>query len=137
MSGINGTTILFKLGTKLVAGQTSANYDESVDVIETTSKLSVERWKTKIGGEISGSGSVECIVDPNDTTNATYAEVLAAVRARELVDFSIGGTATGDKFQTGKCILTSISNAYPQNDKVTFSLSFETSGKITEGTVPA
>ena len=135
MSGVNGTLALLKIGSKYVSGQLGGSLDESVDIIEVTDKFSPERAKEKMGGEINGTGSIECQINPADTTNASYAEVKATMRARELVDFAFGDTTVGATYETGKLIISGISKAIPQNDRITFTLNFETSGPISTATV--
>lgn len=135
MSGVNGTLALLKIGSKYVSGQLGGSLDESVDIIEVTDKFSPERAKEKMGGEISGTGSIECQINPSDTTNATYAEVKATMRARELVDFAFGEITVGSTYETGKLIISGISKAIPQNDRITFTVNFETSGPIKTETV--
>jgi predicted secreted protein len=136
MSGINGTLALLKIGSKYVTGQLGGSFDESVDIIDVTTKFSSEAAKEKIGGEIGGSGSIECAIDPSDSTNASYADVKATLRARELVAFAFGDqTTVGSTYETGNLILSGVSKAIPQNDRITFTVNFETSGPITTATV--
>jgi TP901-1 family phage major tail protein len=136
---VNGTKILIKLnlgGTeKLLAGQMSATHDVTVDAIETTHKLSTGGAKTYIAGEHTITYKVDCVVDPNDTTNATYSDVYAALKAKAEVDYTYGGITTGDKKYSGKAIITGLSQSAPQNDKVTFSIDLQVTGDETEGTV--
>ena len=135
MGGINGTLMLMKIGAKYLAGQQSASLDESVDEIEVTTKFSSDRAKEFFGGEISATGSVECIVDPDDSTNATYEETKITMRSRELVSFTIGGTEAGDDYEYGSLLITGMSKAMPQNDKVTFTLNYRVSGAVKSDTV--
>lgn len=134
-TGVNGTSILMKIGTKLLAGQISASIDEAIDIIETTSKLSASRAKTHIGGEYGATLSVECSVDPTDVANADYWETRTTMIAREKVAFTLGGVNAGDKYLTGYLIISRLSPSYPQNDRVTFSLDATIVGLPTQGTV--
>lgn len=134
-TGLNGSDVLLKIGAKFIGGQTGSSLDETVDIIETTTKFSTGKAKTKMGGEYSFTLSVDCSVNPDDATNATYEETRATMLARELVTFIIGGTEVGDKYITGSCIISGMSASHPQNDRVTFSVSIEGSGLPTTGTV--
>ena len=140
MAGIvNGSKILIKLkfssGDKLLAGQMSASHDITVDTIETTHKQSTAGAKTFIAGEHTITYKVDCVVDPNDTTGASYSDVYAALKAKAEVDYTYGGITTGDKKYSGKAIITGLSQSAPQNDKVTFSIDLQVTGDETEGTV--
>ena len=140
MAGIvNGSKILIKLKIsneeKLLAGQMSASHDITVDTIETTHKQSTAGAKTFIAGEHTITYKVDCVVDPNDTTGASYSDVYAALKAKAEVDYTYGGITTGDKKYSGKAIITGLSQSAPQNDKVTFSIDLQVTGDETEGTV--
>jgi predicted secreted protein len=134
-TGLNGTDVLLKIGQKFISGQTSSSLDETIDIIETTTKFSANKAKTKMGGEYSATMSVDCKVDPSDSTNATYEETRTTMISREAVSFIIGGTGVGDKYITGNCIISGMSAAHPQNDATTFSVSLEITGLPTTGTV--
>ena len=134
-TGINGTSVLMKIGTKLLAGQMSTSFDEAFSTIETTNKLSANRAKTYIGDEYSAKFSIECMVNPNDATNATYEEVRLSALAREAVAFTFGGIETGDSYISGYLIIDSLSKSAPKSDKVSFTISAVITGYPTTGTV--
>ena len=134
-TGVNGTSVLMKIGAKLLAGQMSTSFDEAMSTIETTNKLSANRAKTYIGDEYSAKFSIECMVNPDDVTNATYDEVRNTALAREAVQFTFGGVQPGDKYITGNLIIDSISYAAPKSDKVSFTISAVVTGYPTPGTV--
>lgn len=140
-TGMNGSAILLKIdvsGTpKLIGGQISGSHEGSADAIETTSKLSTGGAKTYIVGEHGFTMNVECKVNPDDSTNASYSDVYTAFKAKAVLSYVYGGIVAGQKTYSGECIITGISESAPQNDVETFSLSIQTSGEETEGTVPA
>lgn len=130
MAGIDGSFALLKIGQKYVGGQLGGSLDETVDVEDITHKFSPDRSKEFLGTEISASGSIECMVDPNDSTNATYTEVKTTMRAREAVDFTFGEMINGATLEKGKLIITGISKAIPKAGKITFTLNFQVTGPI-------
>lgn len=134
-TGVNGSTILLKIGSKLLAGQLSASLDETIDLIQTTHKLTSSSAKTYIAGEYGATMSVECSVDPSDSTNTDYWEVRSTMISREPVQFTLGGIEAGDKYMSGNCVISGLSKANPQSDKVTFTLNATVTGLPTVGTV--
>lgn len=140
-TGKNGSAILLKLevtgGTKIVQGQVSGTFDGAVDTIDTTNKLTTGGAKTAIAGEHGYTISAECKIDPGDATNATYSEVFAAFKAKAIIDFYYGSTVATEKYMSGECIITGLSESAPQNDSETFSISLLVTGEVTENTVSA
>ncbi len=136
-TGVNGTAVLMKIGTKLLAGQMSTSFDESVSIIATTNKLSANRAATSIGDEYSAKFSIECMENPDDAVNATYAEVRTTFLAREAVAFTFGGLEAGDAYITGYLIIESLSKAAPKSDKVTYTISAVVTGYPITGVVGA
>ena len=138
-TGINGSAILLKIeisGTpKIVQGQVSGTHDGTVDTAETTHKLSANGAKTYIPTEHSFTISAECKVDPSDATNATYSQVYAAFKAKQIIDYSYGSTVAGQKYYSGECIITGLSESAPQSDCETFSITLQVTGDETESTV--
>lgn len=136
---VNGTKILLKLKisgtTKLLAGQLSGGHDVKVDLIETTSKLSAGGAKTYIAGEHTATYKVDCVVDPNDTANATYDDVYNVMINKQEVDYVYGGIQTGETTFTGKAIITSLSQSAQKSSTVTFSIDLQVTGLETKGTV--
>lgn len=139
MSIDSGTKILMKLkvgGTdKLLAGQINGSHDIKVDTFETTNKNTTNQAKTFIATTHTITYKVDCVVDPNDTTNAQYTDVYGAVKAKSAVDYIWGGITTGDKKYSGKAIITGLSQSAPMGDKISFSLDLLVTGDETEGTV--
>ena len=135
----NGTMILIKLKIgetdKLLAGQISGTHDLKVDTFETTNKLSANQAKTFLASQHTVTYKVDCVVDPNDSTNATYSEVYAVAKSKQAVDYIWGGIETGSKKYIGKAIITSLSQSAPMADKITFSIDLQATGDETEGTV--
>ena len=138
-TGVNGSSILLKIeingSTKLVQGQISGSHEATVDTAESTHKLSANGAKTYIPTEHGFTISAECKVDPGDATNATYSDVYAAMKAKQIIDYAYGGVAVGQKYYYGECIITGLSESAPQADVETFSITLQVTGDETEGTV--
>lgn len=138
-TGRNGSAILFKIevngSTKVVSGQISGSHEGTADVIDTTNKLSSNGAKTSILGEHGWTYTVECKVDPGDSTNASYSDVHAAFKSKAILDYTYGGVVVGAKYYSGECNITSLSESAPQNDAETFSMSVQVTGDESESTV--
>lgn len=137
--GRNGSSILLQLtigGTlKTIAGQISGSHDLTVDTVDTTHKLSANAAKTFMATEHTATMSVDCQVDPNDSTNATYSDVYAAAKAKAAIAYSYGSATVGEKYYTGSAIITGVSQSAPKADKITFTLNLQVTGDETENTV--
>ena len=62
MGKVNGSTILFKIATKLISGQTSGSFQSAMDMIETTTKQSTNGAKEFIGGELNRTFSASLVM---------------------------------------------------------------------------
>lgn len=138
-TGINGSAILLKLtvggSLKIVAGQVSGSHEATVETVETTHKLSAAGAKTYIATEHGFSISMECKIDPGDSTNADYSDVYAAMKAKTPIAYSYGSAVSGEKYYTGSGIITGLSESSPQADCETFSVTLQVTGDETENTV--
>lgn len=130
----NGSTILFKIATKLISGQTSGSFQSAMDMIETTTKQSTNGAKTFIGGELNRTFSASGCFDP-DATDWGFQDALTAQAARIPLAFVYGGIVVGDDIISGNCLISNISKDDPQNDRSTFSLDFQITGDITQAVV--
>lgn len=139
--GRNGSSILLQLtvggSLKTIAGQISGSHDLTVDTVDTTHKLSPNAAKSFIATEHTATMSVDCQVDPSDSTNATYSDVYAAAKAKAAIAYSYGSTTAGEKYYTGNAIVTGISESAPKADKITFTVSLQVTGEETENTASA
>jgi hypothetical protein len=93
-------------------------------------------WKAAIpgliGATISGSGSY----DPTNTTGPSSA-ILAVIAGGAAVTFAHfpGGSVSGQRTNTGSCIVTNFTESSAVGDKVTFSFEAQVTGTVTSGTV--
>lgn len=130
----NGSSILFKITDKLISGQTSGSFQSAMDMIETTTKQSVNGAKEFIGGELNRTFSASGCFDPA-ATDFGFFDAMETQASRVLVPFVYGGTNNGDDIYSGVVLISNISKDDPQNDRSTFSLDFQVSGDITRGVV--
>jgi|SRR3990172_9111574 len=135
---IDGKFVILKVATTAVLGQTSGGMEGTVEMLETTDKLSKDpttgiTHKTYIAGDRDGTVTVE----GNSSFEAgnwslLYNEYLTAVVPATLY---YGGTETGEKYYSQSGWLMSISRTDPQNGISTYSASFQKTGAPTESTV--
>jgi TP901-1 family phage major tail protein len=130
---IAGVDVLVKVdvaGVKtVVGGQSGATLNRSMNVIETTDKTS-NGWVTKIGGTKEWSIELEAFMVTGDAAfgaiNTAFAD-----RAEVSVEMEIGGIIFA-----GYGIISDFPLEAPQDDAVTFSITIEGSGELTETTTP-
>lgn len=137
-----GTTVLLKLGTKLVVGETSVSFKAAQTMIELSSKSSGSDAEFA-AGRITRTFSVSGIAstDPQ-TTTYTFKAALEAQASLAEVAFILteytdktGGTATtGVTKISGNCLISNVAWEVPDNDKQTFSLDIQVTGAVTVGT---
>ena len=130
----DGTVVVIKLATTLVNGLVNNNIDLSVDEIDVTTKDSVGN-KEYIAGEFSGTLGMDGKLDEADAN--TFSELLTTMKTKAAVAFIYGDVAAGSQVHSGSCIITSLSQAGPQNGARTFACGMRITGAVTEGTVAA
>lgn len=122
-----GMDILIKLGAQVLGGQRSASVEMSSETIDTTNKTS-GAWTSKMTG--LKSWTVDCdgvfFVDDEGYKAAINAFMNGTAVTVELADSS---KSVG---YTGEAIITSISVDAPYEDVMTYSVSFEGNGALTE-----
>lgn len=135
---IDGKYVLLQVGATVVLGQTGGSLDYSVDMLETTDKLSKDpvtgiTHKTYIAGDRDGT----ITIDGNQKDESDGWPLLYNLYNTQVVPASIryGGTEPGQKFYTQDGWLTSISRTDPRNGISTYSATFQKTGPATESTV--
>jgi TP901-1 family phage major tail protein len=141
MSVLNGTDLILMVdtgsGNVPVAHATSHSISLEVETRDISSKSSGV-WADAEAGRISWSGSVDGLVSYDAAFG--YAELFDLVVARtkvKVVSAIFDGNET-DKVKDdtyvvfGDVILTSLEKTSPDNDNVTFSLSFTGAGALTK-----
>ena len=127
----NGADIsLFIDGTQVVYG-TSHDFEISMSTRDASNKTS--EWAIKREGRLEWSASGEFIFAEDATYG--FSDLRALVVARTAVVVKITSSESGDKFETGSAYITSISKSAPDQDNVTYSISLEGAGVLTEDTL--
>jgi hypothetical protein len=134
----DGKFIIVQVGSIKVLGQTSSSLELTVEMLETTDKLSKNvttgiTHKTYIPGDRDGTLSIEF----NTKDDANGFPALYALYATQTVAATItyGGEKPGDKFYSVSGWLSNLSTSDPQNAISTGSATFQASGATTESTV--
>ena len=131
-----GLDLLIYIGegpaAKLVGGQREASYEMTADVLDASTKNTGD-WKVKVAGAKEWSAECGGVYFLNDEG---YKAVKAAFIAGETVmlRFSDVEKTFGEE---GKAIITSMAIDVPYDDLMTYSLSFEGAGALTEVVAPA
>ena len=133
MAKINGSDVYVAIGGTRINAQTSAGFDEFVDMIETTNNDD-SGHKTYIAGDDGATFSIEGMVDIALTYNVT--QIRTAIKAKAAVAFVWGDgvKAAGGQVLSGSCLLSKLTQSAPRNDKVTWSCECTVTGAVTEGT---
>ena len=108
----------------------SVNYEETADALDDT-VYGLDN-KTKQAGLIDGSGGFEAL-DSQGDWNAAW-EAIPAGASGTMIIYPEGNTS-GKRTATFTAVITNRSLDMPYDNLSTFSMSFEISGAVTEGTV--
>ena len=130
-SGImNGSLVgVYVNGSVKVANCVTSEFSVNMAVRDTTNKDN-SGWKTGLGGVKSWSGSCSGMFD--QSANYTFDQLFALIDARTAVTLYFSSTVTGDKKYAGSALITSLKKTFPSEENVTFDMSFEGTGALTE-----
>lgn len=129
---ISGDIIMVQYNGKIIAVSTSCQHSIGVAQRETTSKDDAGKYNgvpTKVTETIKGDFLVA--FDQND-----YQTIRSLARAKTLITYKFGSTASGDPFDTGTAFFTSVDISAPNNDNVTGSYALQVTGAVTASTNP-
>lgn len=131
----HGKAAAFYLGTNNL----SAFCDQlelSIEVDTSDTSTFGGNWKTALAGLVGGSLSVSGDYDPTVTTGPA-AVLLTAIANGTAWPFSHfpGGSATGQRSNTGSCFVTNYTESSPVADKVTFSAELMVTGTVVSSTL--
>lgn len=138
-----GTFVKLKLDGKYFVGETSTSLAMAVSMIETSSKVSGNA-STFIAGRVAETMSVSSL--GTATGGVTVMDVAAARAAAldlEELDFtlseydSLGALVEGALIVSGKCLISSVSADFPDNDNISLSVDLQVTGATTDGVNPA
>lgn len=124
---MNGTDVLVLIGGVLVGSQRDVSFDESNDVIDASSKDS--RARRVEYGRYSATVSLEHLYVPTD---AAYIALKAA--DRDATKVTLRRQEEGGALEEASAVVASLSEAAPDQDVVTVSVSFEIDGEWAEVT---
>jgi hypothetical protein len=134
----DGKFIIVKVGNVTVLGQTSGSLEYTVDMLETTDKLSKDpvtgiTHKTYIQGDRDGTISI----DFNTKDDANGFPLLYNLYNTQTVSAVIyyGSDQAGGKYYSQAGFLSNLSTTDPMNAISTGSATFQKSGAPTEATV--
>lgn len=130
----NGSTVLVKIGNKVISGITTNAFTSAADMIEVTTKQSVNGAKEFIVGELNRTFNASGCFDPASSDYGFF-DAIEAQEARVPLAFVYGGTSNGDDIISGTCHISNVSKDDPENDRSTFSIDFQVTGNITRGVV--
>jgi hypothetical protein len=135
----DGKHIIIKVGTVTVLGQTSGSLDYSIDMLETTDKLTKDpvtgiTHKTYIAGDRDGTISIE----GNTSMDANGWPELFDLYESQVMAATIyyGSTVAGQKFYSQSGWLSGLTRTDGQNSIATYSATFQKTGPATEAVVP-
>jgi hypothetical protein len=135
----DGKRVMLKVGSITVLGQTSGSLEYSIDMLETTDKLSKDpttgiTHKTYIAGDRDGTISLEF----NTSMDANGFPALFDLYEGQVVAATIyyGSTVPGEKYYSQSGWLSSLSRTDGQNAIATGSATFQKTGPATELVVP-
>lgn len=124
-----GVDVKIKIGAQLVGGQRNGSLEMSAESIDTTNKGS-DGWTTKLSGVKSWSSSCDGVYFINDV--GIQAAQTAFKNGTEVdLEFSNGSTLV----HKGKALITSMSLDAGQDDVVSYTMSFEGTGPLTDSAV--
>ena len=128
MATHNGSEGLVHIGTAAVGELKSWSITENATMIDTTVLSSAAQ--TFSTGTTSWSGSAECFLDETDG-----AQTALTVGSSVTVKFYFEGSASGDSFYSGTCLVESIDRSAAMDDIVGVSFSFRGTGALSLATV--
>ena len=128
MATHNGSEGLVHIGTAVLGELKSWSITENATMIDTTVLSSAAQ--TFSTGTTSFSGSAECFLDETDG-----AQTALTVGSSVTVKFYFEGSASGDSFYSGTCLVESIDRSAAMDDIVGVSFSFRGTGALSLATV--
>lgn len=142
MAIVNGTSLVLEVSTDggtnyyATAFATSCSLSINMDTRDITTKSS-SGWSEKLEAVKSWSIEAEGLQDFQPTGAATlteFDELFSELKDRTAVKVKFKTATTGDYFYSGDAFITSLSMDAPMEDNVTYSVSLEGTGALTEST---
>jgi predicted secreted protein len=134
MGLINGTNLTIKVGGVALLKATSASLELSVDLPDATTKDSAG-WSEFFAGVRSWTLSSDGLIDYATSTAVETDELVAMLIARTAVTVEFSTSTSGDMKLSGSAFVSSISQTADMESPSGFSVSFQGTGALTQGTV--
>lgn len=133
-----GEQVILKIGTKLLAGITSHDFDFSKDMLETTDMNTVAGTKTYIAGRGGATISVEGIHKPGGgTLQEDFFTLLTAAQAGNEITLYRGSIVTGESYLEMTGLISGVANKAADNSPANYSCNIQVTGAIAIKTVSA
>lgn len=126
---IKGNVGVVKVGSATVLKVRSFSLEEAATTLETTTMTVTAA--THVSNITSWTASIDGLYDPDDTTG----QVALSSGATVTVSLYYEGTATGDKYYTGDCLVNSVSRSTSYDGLAEISISVQGTGALTVSTV--
>ncbi len=123
---MNGTDVLVLIEGEVVGSQTGVTFDEKTDVIDVSSKES--RARRIEAGRYSATVKLDSLYVPDDTA---YQSLKTAVRNGTKV--TVLRQEDGAALEHAEAVVTSVSEAAPDQDKATVAVGLEIDGEWVAG----
>jgi len=135
MALINGTNLVIKVGGVPLLRATTASLEISVDMPDATTKDSAG-WAEFFAGVRSWTLSSDGLVNYANSLNGVETdELVGMLIARTAVTVEFATSTTGDMELSGSAFVTSISQTADMESPSGYSVSFQGTGALTQGTV--
>ena len=131
---LDGREIYLIINDTILVNEQGLTNNESADTLETTNKHTVNKRKTFIPSETTGTISANgsyCITDP--TGYIGYHAIKALMKANTIVTYEIGKVASGGKIEAGSALITACNLSANRGSLVTFDITLQKTGDYTEG----
>jgi predicted secreted protein len=135
MALINGTNLVIKVGGVPLLRATTASLEISVDMPDATTKDSAG-WAEFFAGVRSWTLSSDGLVNYANSLNGVETdELVGMLIARTAVTVEFATSTTGDMELSGSAFVTSISQTADMESPSGYSVTFQGTGALTQGTV--
>lgn len=143
MAIVNGTDLVLEISTDggtnyyATAFASSCSLSINMDTRDATNKSS-SGWADKLEAGRSWSVDADGLQDFQPSGAATiteFDELFAQMNTRSVVKIKFKTSTTGDYYYSGDAYITSLSMDAPTEDNVTYSVSLEGTGALTEATL--
>ena len=130
---VDGREVYLIINEKIFVNEQGLTNNETADTLETTNKHTLNKRKTFIGSESTGTISVNggyCITDPAGYTG--YHALKALMKAQTQVTYEVGKFAAGGMIESGNGIITGCNLTANRGSLVTFDVTIQKTGDYAE-----